>query len=82
MAGLFEHYVGCPPEDDDLERCNCRFAGALGHQFCGWNDEKNLPQFMVGPLPLFWHDKELELQPLNQIPLVVADFERQWPKLK
>lgn len=35
--------------EGNLERCNCRSAGELGHFFCGWDHEKNLPQFMSEP---------------------------------
>jgi hypothetical protein len=44
----FIERVGREPEQDDLERCNCPRAGALGHWCCGWNHEQDLPQFMVG----------------------------------
>ena len=40
--------VGREPEQDDLERCNCPQAGEIGHWCCGWNDERDLPQFIVG----------------------------------
>lgn len=40
--------TGHEPENDDLERCNCPLAGSLGHWCCGWDEELNLPQFMVG----------------------------------
>lgn len=43
----FEKAVGRPPENDDLERCNCPEAGQDGHESCGWNYEDNLPQFLV-----------------------------------
>jgi hypothetical protein len=36
------------PVNDDLERCNCTQAGQLGHWGCGWNVERDLPQFMCG----------------------------------
>ncbi len=48
-----EHFyeaVGRLPENDDLERSNCKKAGLAGHHSCGWNWEKNLPNFMVGPV--------------------------------
>jgi hypothetical protein len=40
--------VGHEPINDDLERCNCDKAGTFGHWGCGWNEEHDLPQFMVG----------------------------------
>lgn len=42
--------TGRAPIQDDLERSNCPKAGELGHHFCGWNQEKNLPRFMTEPL--------------------------------
>jgi hypothetical protein len=50
---IFEKYVGRFPEGDDLERCNCPKAGTPLHYMCGWNEEENKPQFMVG---IFRHD--------------------------
>jgi hypothetical protein len=44
----FIERVGREPEQDDLERCNCPRAGKIGHWGCGWNSERDLPQFMVG----------------------------------
>jgi len=44
--------TGRAPIQDDLERSNCPQAGKLGHQYCGWNTEKNLPRFMTEPLIL------------------------------
>lgn len=45
----FKEATGLEPEQDDLDRCNCTQAGELGHFFCGWNEEKNLPRFMTEP---------------------------------
>jgi len=47
-AELFKQYVGREPEDDDLERCNCKTAGEAGHTMCGWNSKENLPVYMAG----------------------------------
>lgn len=47
--------TGREPENDDLDRCNCRFAGDIMHQCCGWNVEHDKPQFEIGPLP--WSGK-------------------------
>lgn len=41
----FEEATGLPPEQDDLERCNCNQAGQLGHFHCGWDDKRHLPNF-------------------------------------
>ena len=49
-AAMFKEITGREPENDDLERCNCPLAGEIGHYFCGWNSEKNLPRFMTEPL--------------------------------
>lgn len=51
----FFEAVGFWPEHDDLDRCNCPHAGALGHQCCGWNDRVGKPQFMIGPAA--WNGK-------------------------
>lgn len=40
--------TGSEPKQDDLERCNCDKAGQFTHTMCGWNEEFDLPQFMVG----------------------------------
>jgi hypothetical protein len=34
-ADEFTRVVGRPPEDDDLKRANCPYAGAIGHLDCG-----------------------------------------------
>lgn len=44
----FTEKVGRPPENDDLERCNCKDAGKLGHYACGWCKKCDLPVFMCG----------------------------------
>jgi hypothetical protein len=44
-AAMFKKATGCKPEQDDLERCNCDKAGTLLHQYCGWDEETNLPKF-------------------------------------
>lgn len=51
-AAYFEKRVGHPPENDDLDRCNCDKAGETGHWYCGWDWEADLPQFMTGPRTL------------------------------
>jgi len=47
-AKEFERKTGQPPEDDDLERANCRKAGEHGHFGCGWCDGCDRPHFMCG----------------------------------
>lgn len=45
----YEKFLECTghaPVDDDLERCNCIYAGSLNHMQCGWNNETDLPIFM------------------------------------
>jgi len=46
-AKQFEEAVGRPPENDDLERCNCVKAGTLEHMCCGWDEISDLPWFMA-----------------------------------
>jgi hypothetical protein len=46
-AGQFKEATGREPEQDDLDRCNCPLAGKIGHWFCGWDSEANLPVFMA-----------------------------------
>lgn len=41
--------TGFEPQHDDLDRCNCPYAGSMGHLSCGWNRYLNKPQFMIGP---------------------------------
>lgn len=41
----FKASTGLLPEQDDLERCNCDKAGQLGHFQCGWDKERDLPNF-------------------------------------
>jgi hypothetical protein len=51
MAITAEEFVaatGHEPEGDDLERCNCKQAGKLGHWSCGWDSDVNLPVFLTG----------------------------------
>ena len=42
----FYEFVGCIPEHDDLDRCNCDKAGLPGHWLCGWCDAHKRPYFM------------------------------------
>jgi len=53
----FEHAVGRPPENDDMERVNCTRAGELGHYHCGWCYLCNKPRYMCGHLVNKLHDK-------------------------
>jgi hypothetical protein len=48
-AEWFEEIVGNSPIQDDLERCNCKSAGQVGHSDCGWNFTRNYPNFLVKP---------------------------------
>lgn len=41
----FKKATGREPMQDDLERCNCKKAGQIGHMMCGWNHDQNLPVF-------------------------------------
>lgn len=42
---IFTKAVGCEPEQDDLERCNCTEKG-IGHLSCGWDYNLNKPVFL------------------------------------
>jgi hypothetical protein len=44
-AKTFKRATGFAPKDDDLERCNCKKAGEITHSMCGWDYERNLPNF-------------------------------------
>lgn len=44
----FVHAVGCLPIHDDLERCNCKQAGEIGHWFCGWCEKHDKPRAVCG----------------------------------
>ena len=41
----FIEATGREPEQDDLERVNCKQAGEIGHFCCGWDEPANLPRF-------------------------------------
>lgn len=45
----FKTATGREPIQDDLERCNCPEAGAIGHFVCGWDDARGMPNFIPGP---------------------------------
>lgn len=45
-AEQFEAATGSKPQQDDLERCNCKEAGKLMHRQCGWCTTCNRPNFM------------------------------------
>lgn len=44
---MFKRATGLEPEQDDLERSNCKEAGTIGHYHCGWSSFLNRPMFMV-----------------------------------
>lgn len=46
-AEYFEKRTGFKPIQDDLERSNCKEAGEIGHQSCGWMHCCDRPNFMV-----------------------------------
>ena len=45
-AKKFKERLGFAPRDDDLRRCNCLLAGEIGHEYCGWDKERDMPAFM------------------------------------
>lgn len=47
-AEWFKASVGQEPGGDDLDRCNCRRPGAIGHMYCGWDDARDMPNFVPG----------------------------------
>ena len=47
-AGKFKECVGTDPIQDDLERCNCAESGKPGHYQCGWDVERDMPNFIPG----------------------------------
>ena len=46
----FKRKMGYKPQDDDLERVNCKLAGKIGHSLCGWCKIHDKPRFMCGCL--------------------------------
>jgi len=45
----FRERVGRDPENDDLDRCNCKLVG-VGHASCGWCNKCDMPRFICGHL--------------------------------
>lgn len=46
-ADIFRAATGQEPQQDDLERCNCKQPGDIGHYHCGWSSFLNRPFFML-----------------------------------
>lgn len=44
-AEHFKLVTGVEPEQDDLDRCNCPKAGQHFHYCCGWDWERDRPNF-------------------------------------
>jgi hypothetical protein len=44
-AKEFKDKTGYTPNNDDLNRVNCPYAGEVGHKNCGWCDKCNKPMF-------------------------------------
>lgn len=53
-AEEFKKKTGHLPVQDDLERCNCKLAGQVGHLQCGWCKVHDQPRFICGCI----YDKE------------------------
>lgn len=53
--------VGSLPINDDLERCNCKEAGRIGHFFCGWCKNCDLPVFICGHIQTNENNSSLSL---------------------
>lgn len=47
-AKRFRDATGREPIMDELDRVNCRRVGNLGHFFCGWCDNCQMPRFICG----------------------------------
>ena len=47
-AKHFEKSVGAKPKDDDLTRSNCKHGGEFGHNHCGWDTGRDMPNFIPG----------------------------------
>ena len=45
-AEKFKERVGVKPIDDELERCNCPHIGQFGHLLCGWDYDRDMPNFI------------------------------------
>lgn len=43
----FKAETGNTAQDDDLDRCNCKLQGRIGHWHCGWNTIYNKPNFYL-----------------------------------
>lgn len=67
----FIERVGREPVDDDLERCNCTEGGDIGHYFCGWDDETDLPVFIATP-----HKLAAEVNRCNTVVMAKLYHER------
>lgn len=49
-AEKFRAATGREPAQDNLERCNCKSAGEIGHWSCGWCEACDKPRFVCGHL--------------------------------
>ena len=67
-AEHFLHFVGHPPEQDDLDRANCPYAGSLGHQDCGVCVDHKKPIFCC---PECWENRPVVRLNLNEIPPIL-----------
>lgn len=54
----FVEKTGREPEQDDLERCNCKEAGKIGHLCCGWCDVHQIPVFECMECMTRRHDEQ------------------------
>jgi hypothetical protein len=60
----FKQATNRSPIEDDLERCNCPFAGKSGHLQCGVCVMHNKPIFMCSECMIELH-KHVEYKPLT-----------------
>lgn len=54
-AVMFKAMTGRVPIQDDLERCNCKKAGQIGHYSCGMC-KHDMPVFRCQPCFTLSHD--------------------------
>lgn len=47
-AQQFKDATGRDPTMDELDRCNCARTGNIGHFWCGWCDDCQVPRFICG----------------------------------
>jgi hypothetical protein len=72
-AIIFEIKTGSKPINDDLDRVNCRHAGEIGHNNCGWCGQHDKPMFMCG---CGLRHPELRIDPADAVLGLVAKLNK------